>query len=175
MMNTFFAVLSLAYVSNSLAFQMKPQRATPSKAFDKFGETVIDLDKAQDCAEHFGKYSVQEIEEVRDQLHAHRLQNMALAEPGVDIFQEQFLEEELTMQLDLLQKDMPESYLFPEQDVSDPKDVSFSAPLQASTTSNNDEKAPKMKLLDKLTEEGVTESLAICAMIGFLMMTPQVF
>ena len=98
-----------------------------------------------------------------EELHAHRVQTVAFGDDTTpDIFTERFLEDELSLQLDLLKTngllavDLP-----PRQDA------------EASDTKIIQNK--QMMLWKELAEEGALESLAICGMLGLMMMAPRVF
>lgn len=165
-------VLFFALVSSSLAFQIQPRLTTSSKHFttqSPFHEIDINLDQAQDCASNFGKCSVDEVEHFRDELHAHRVQAVAFgADATPDIFTERFLEMKLSLQLDLLKQDrvkMDNGLLAvdlpPRQDA------------EASDTKIIQNK--QMMLWKELSEDGALESLAICGMLGLMMMAPKFF
>jgi len=159
----------------------------------------VDLQKAQDFATHFGKYSYEDIEHMRDDLHTHRLQNMALGNDEYSndlLFLERVLEDDLTTQLNELRNEMPDPYLFRYPDKEPESSVATRAPIDndglpgpdvfrvessetASHNDNDNKKHAKNNLVDKkmdfyeeLVEEGVLESLAICAILGVLMMAP---
>jgi hypothetical protein len=147
----------------------------PSTRDNPFRDVDIDLDKARDYVNHFGKYPVKDIEKMRDDLHAHRIQSMVFSSPihtaPEEVFEEKALEDELNLQLHLLQEEFPDPYLFPQTLETDAmaelphmKDGTHSQKLQ-------DEK--NIALLEEMAEEGVLESLAICGIIGLLMMAPQ--
>merc|ERR1712048_53755 len=93
------------------------------------------LEKAQDVASHFGKYSVEEIEHIRDDLHDHRIQRVMTTRHGRgrvsddyngfleatendELILEKFLEDDLTSQLLMLKGELSDSSrdnpLFPE-------------------------------------------------------------
>eukprot|EP00532_Pseudo-nitzschia_australis_P011065 CAMPEP_0168235524 /NCGR_PEP_ID=MMETSP0140_2-20121125/18928_1 /TAXON_ID=44445 /ORGANISM="Pseudo-nitzschia australis, Strain 10249 10 AB" /LENGTH=178 /DNA_ID=CAMNT_0008168555 /DNA_START=176 /DNA_END=712 /DNA_ORIENTATION=+ len=145
----------------------------------------IDLVKAQNFASHFGKYSYGEIEHMRDDLHTHRLQNIAIGNDEYSndlLFLERVLEDDLTSQLNALQDDMPDPYLFryPDGDNGANFDTETKAKADPIPSPNifheasdqdNVTKRKSLNLYGELVEEGVLESLAICAMLGFLMMT----
>jgi len=193
------ALVSIVRLETSHGFLTQQRqtstRTTLSKHFDgnsPFREVDLDIDLAEDCVGNFGKYSFEEIEQCRDELHAHRVQSVALGDAtSPDIIKERFLETELTMQLDRFKEEMPESYLFPEEDAFDfdvDTDVDFDgilmdnglvamglptrSTLQDPTTSK--EKTQQMKMWkETIAAEGVLESIAICAMLGLLMMAPN--
>jgi hypothetical protein len=83
------------------------------------------------------------------------------AAPEDVLFQGRFLEDELTLQLHLLKEELPDPYLFP----------------QVVTKSEHEmEELPHLReVLGELMEEGVMESLAICGLIGLLMVAPHIF
>jgi hypothetical protein len=182
-MKIFLLSSLLAAFQLSLAFHVVPERQTQSLFAMKkkggemsypameFQENDPDLERAKDCAEHFGKCSVKEMKQLKQELHQKRIQSLVFGDTAGaldDIFQEHLLEEELTMQLNLLQDEMPPAYLFPE--VEDPmeelphlKDGTVAARVKEDETAH---------YFEELAEEGVLESLAICGLIGMLMLAP---
>jgi len=180
----FLALVSIHGLESSYAFQIHRRSATPSKMFaeiELFHEIDIDLDLAEDCATHFGKYSVEEIEHCRDELHARRVQNVAFGEEmSPDIIKERFLEDELILQLNQLEKEMPESYMFPHEETFDSdididgllmnnglKAIDLPPHQDAKPSSNN------FVLWKELVGEGALESLVICAFLGLVMVAPR--
>lgn len=105
-------------------------------------------------------------------LHQQRLQNLVFgANAPEDTFSAKLMEEEISLQLNLLQNEMPPSTLFPPEGES---------PMAVLPHANESvELAEKVKhdeqafLLEEMAEEGVLDSLAICALIGVLMFAPQ--
>ena len=77
------------------------------------------------------------------------------------------------MQLSLLETEVPESYLFPEVDNEEVMD-DLPHPLKdetiAASVKNSIDKEKKFLIMEELAEEGVLESLAICGMLGMMMM-----
>jgi len=151
----------------------------------------VDLDKAKDFASHFGKYSFEEVEHMRDDLHADRLKNDS---PDEVLFLERYLEDELTSQLLSLKEEMPDPSLFRYSDeLPDPilfdyshtEDLSQSvstfasgfAPVpavvagEAPLVQHNEPKGFDIYRL--LLHEGVKESLVCCLVLGFLVLVPQ--
>lgn len=191
----FFATAFFHGLESSYAFQIHRQVATPTRMFadtDSFLE--FDLDLAEDLANNFGIYSVEEIEACIDGLHARRVQHLAFAEDvnSPDIIKERFLEVELNMQLDALKSEMPDSYLFPDDNPFDEDidtDMSIDGLLMdngliavdlpslkdTETSTENVIKNKEVLLWEELASEGVLESLAICAFIGFIMLSPESF
>jgi len=196
-----FALMWISHIEDSFAFfqKMKPQ-STPLRHFattkksneiqirseNPFRDVHVDIDKAQDCASHFGEYPADEVEYLRDELHAHRVQNMVFGDCTSDTFQERYLEDELTLQLDLLKKDMPPSYLFQQdnnelmEDIREPglqggENVPefTQAFLKERDSKTEVEEHKNIDLFEDLVEDGLLESLAMCAMIGLLIMAPQ--
>ena len=110
-----------------------------------------------------------------------------------DIMKELFLEEELSLQLDWLKKEMPESYLFPDDESSDIDTTdATNAEIEGVRMDNGliavdlprrqderfDEAFVETKnynkvWLNEFAKEGVLESVAICAFLGFLMLSPN--
>jgi len=193
----FFALVSIHALKDASGFQIHSRSVTPSKLFvetDPFREIDIDIEIAEHCAANFGKFTVDEIEHCRDELHSRRVQHVALGDDtsGPDVMKEQLLEEELTLQLNWLKDEMPESYLFPEEgtfdfdvdtdmkldgilmdnglvavDLPSSKDVETSN--EAVVQNNNG------ALWKKLADEGVFEGVAICAFIAIVMIAPDFF
>jgi len=189
--------LLLAMVASSYAFQIQGRTAVPSKLYvetDPFREIDVDLDLAEDCAANFGKYSVEEIEYCRDELHARRVQNVAFGEDASspDVMKERFLEEELTLQLDWLKHEMPDSYLFPDEETFD-SDIDTDMDIDGLLMDNGlrimdlptrQDKEPVAEMVaekknsvmwNELAKEGVLEPIAICAFLGFVMVAPRFF
>ena len=87
-----------------------------------------------------------------------------------ELFESRILEEELQLQLNLLQEEKPKAYLFPE--VEEPMielphlKEDTAAALKVKELSQN-------HVLEEMMEDGFFDSLAICGLIGFLMLTPQ--
>mmetsp|Transcript_19842 Transcript_19842/g.55317 ORF Transcript_19842/g.55317 Transcript_19842/m.55317 type:complete len:242 (+) Transcript_19842:108-833(+) len=192
------ALVSIAYIDTSDAFIAHRHAPTVSKIFDvnnPFREVDINIDFAEDCVNNFGKYSFEELEHARDELHAHRVQSVALGEgTNPDIIKERFLETELTMQLDRLKDEFPESYLFPEDEEFDfdiaIDDVGFDFVMMdnglkamdlpdlnkenaSSVQTTRETKASVKAWKDIIASEGVLESIAICGMLGLMMMAPS--
>eukprot|EP00429_Kryptoperidinium_foliaceum_P135065 CAMPEP_0176285302 /NCGR_PEP_ID=MMETSP0121_2-20121125/52295_1 /TAXON_ID=160619 /ORGANISM="Kryptoperidinium foliaceum, Strain CCMP 1326" /LENGTH=199 /DNA_ID=CAMNT_0017625773 /DNA_START=63 /DNA_END=662 /DNA_ORIENTATION=+ len=138
-----------------------------------------DMERAKDCAEHVGKCSVKELKELREGLHQKRIQeaifgddvsNPSSSTAPEDIFQERILEEELSLQLNLLHDEMPPPYLFTpnEHPFEETDDMGMALAAQV-------KEAEQTHVFEELAEEGVMESLAICALISVLMIAPQFF
>ena len=111
-------------------------------------------------------YTIRPIED----LHAHRSLNDS---PSNILFLERILEDELTSQLNALKETMPDPYLFqyPNQEVP-------SAGLFVETADTPEDPEVEKKVpgqYGKLLGEGVVESLAICLVLGLLMMSPHDF
>ena len=79
-----------------------------------------------------------------------------------EVFAQRLLEEELSLQLSLLRDELPHPYLF--QVDRDLESRELSAKVEA---------AEKVAMIELLEEEGVIESIAICALIGLAMIAPQ--
>jgi len=144
-------------------------------ATSAFRDIDVDMDRVKDCAEHFGKCSVTEIRELKNDLHDKRIQNVVFGtSPNPEtLYEEKIFEEELDLQLSLLQDEVPESYLFPEveeemEDLPHLKDGTAAASVQETIDKEN-----KILLFEELAEEGVIESLAICGFLGLMMFAPQ--
>ena len=109
------------------------------------------------------------------ELHAHRVQHVAFGDnSSPDIIKERFLETELTMQLESLKKHMMiDSYLFAEENGVIALDLPPREGAEPSNTKIIENK--RMMMWKELVEDGALESLAICGMLGFMMMAPRVF
>ena len=130
---------------------------------------------------------------INEDLHARRVQNVAFGDDtSPDVIKERFLEVELTMQLEKLRDEMPESYLFADEETYD-SDIDTDIDMDGLLMDNGliamdlppregaesfDKKIlenKKMMLWKELAEEGVLESVAICGLLGFMMMAPKLF
>lgn len=149
---------------------MFTSKATSGDAIDFQGGTA-DIERAKDCAEHFGKCSVKELKKLKSELHQKRIQNLVFAdkEAPEDLFQERFIEDELELQLNLLQEEFPPAYLFPE--VEEP--MAQLPHLKDGTLEAKVKEDEKIHVFEEMAEEGIFDSLAICALIGALMLAPQ--
>jgi len=141
------------------------------------GDDTVDLDKARDFTRHYGKYTYEEVEHMRNDLHADRVKNDS---PDVVLFLERYLEDELTSQLQSLKDEMPNPYLFRYSDEDVPKGLfgtetaSTESTGTASTTDTpNTVAEDSFELPALLLEEGVLETLAIFMVAGILMMLSQ--
>ena len=104
--------------------------------------------------------------------------NNPLTTAPEDIFQERLLEEELSLQLSLLHDEMPPSYLFTTNDVMPApfEETDDQGILQSSDAlAAHVKEAEQNHVLEELVEDGALDSLAICALIGMLMLAPQFF
>eukprot|EP00536_Pseudo-nitzschia_multiseries_P004763 jgi/Psemu1/302823/fgenesh1_kg.82_\ len=193
------ALVSIAHIETSDGFMIHRHTPTTTKILDgnnPFREVDINIDMAEDLVSNIGKYSLEEIEHCRDELHAHRVQSVALGEAtNPDVIKERFLETELTMQLDRLKENMPESYLFPEEEETIDFDVDIETDgvgfdfvfdnglkamdlpdLKKDSTSSTQvmiDTRPSTAWKDLIAAEGVVESIAICGMLGLMMMAPS--
>lgn len=147
-----------------------------------FRQVDVDIEKASDCASNFGECPIEEVEELRDELHAHRVQNMVFGDCTSDGFKEMYLEEELSLQLDLLKKDLlpDDPYLFPLEynNKSTPPTFKHDEGNNNDKEKNSEENLMGINnsgvdLFEELVEDGAVESLAMCGMIGLLMVAPQ--
>jgi hypothetical protein len=153
-------------------------------------DDTVDLDKARDFASNYGKYSYEEVEHMRNDLHADRVKNDS---PNDILFLERYLEDELTSQLQSLKDEMPDPYLFRYSDGEVPKGLftsDVSATKSTGTTStagikttNTDAITENVEEIEKgttffnfpalLLQEGVLETIAIFIVAGFLVIAPQ--
>jgi hypothetical protein len=193
---TFIPATTAFYLEPSLHKSTRLASAIPHKdgvpAVDKisfplqdFSTKGPDMERAKECAEHFGKCSVHELKELKEGLHRKRIQevvfgdlNNAVTTAPEDVFQERLLEEELSLQLSLLHDEMPPSYLFTttmpasfeETDDGNQQEMHQDNVLAAQV-----KEAEQNHVLEELVEDGALDSLAICALIGLLMLAPQIF
>jgi len=175
------------------AFRLRTARTSPAGAgFDVYDALSIlpedprskpptpvhiDLDKAQDLARNFGKYSFVEVEHMRDDLHAHRFLNDS---PNDVLFLERVLEDELTSQLESLKEQMPDPYLFRYDDTPSVGLFSTNGNEESdkrSSSSNIVIDFPHInglgKVENQLLMEGIVEPLIICFVLGLLITVPQ--
>ena len=80
------------------------------------------------------------------------------------------LEDELQMQLNLLQEETPKPYLFPE--VEEPM-IELPHLKEDTAAALKVKEGAQTHVLEEMMEDGFFDSLAICAIIGMLMFTPQ--
>jgi hypothetical protein len=208
-MNHFALFLSLLSVAD--AFRgLAPRRAlrrevaflksTMDPAPDLFdpmmsSSKLVDMTRAHECAEHFGKCPVNEIQDLRDRLHKQRMQRFLFADaetqhtaPIDDSFEYRVLEEELDLQLSMLRQEesnSKEMNLFPE--------VESMEQLPHLTDHTVTEQLPHLKdhtvnkynadivhkaeetiaWTETVFEESVLETIAVCAAIALLFIAPQ--
>jgi hypothetical protein len=108
-------------------------------------------------------------------LHDRRIQTLVFTDFGApeDLFEEKVFEEEISLQLSLLQDEAPPDYLFPEvedemEDLPHLKDGTVAAKVKKEL-----ERERNIMMVEELAEEGVLESLAICGLLGLIMLAPQ--
>ena len=108
-------------------------------------------------------------------LHAHRIQTMVFNDGSPTapeaVFQEKALEDELNLQLNLLKEEYPDPYLFPQTLETD--EMAELPHMVDGTPAEKLREEKEIALFEEMAEEGVLESLAICGIIGMLMMAPQ--
>ena len=92
------------------------------------------------------------------------------------VLQGRFLEDELTLQLHLLKVETPDPYLFPQVLAKADHEMEELPHLRDGMAAavNLEEGKTKIQVFEEFMEEGVMESLAICALIGLLMVVPQI-
>lgn len=110
-------------------------------------------------------------------LHAHRIQSMVMGEPfptaPEQIFEEKALEDELNLQLNLLKEEFPDPYLFPQTlEVDEMIELPH---MKDGTPAETLKEEQQVAWWEEMAEEGVLESVAICSIIGFLMLGAQLF
>lgn len=168
--------------------QQNPQLGVTSSNAGASSQAVsdVDIDHAEDCVEHFGKCSVDDLEEMRNTLHSERLKNFLIGNVGIrnPTGPEQelglrLLEEDLDLQLSLLKDEMPRSTLL---DAPEPKQVSLQ-PSAAGSTAVEKTSGPAIepmakegkKMAIELLEltSGLGEAAAICAAVALVSFGPQ--
>jgi len=170
-------ILSLALLTTSLRASLAFPAFAPHKArIQRFATKSsndanptdpanIDIERAIDCAEHFGKCSKGEMQQLRDGLHKERLQTMIYGGGNVapeESFQHHLLEEELSLQLSLLNDVTPAPTMFPEAE-----DTEKDAPVHSSV-------GEKILMVEEaIVEENLGDALAICVVLGVLIAAPH--
>jgi len=150
--------------SDALDVRVLPQPESKSPVMD------VDLVKARDLAGHFGKYTYEEIENMRDDLKEHHSRNVSPSE----VFLGRLFEDELTSQLQALRDDMPDPYLFRDDPAT--KGLFRSERHTASSTSpalvaeKTKTTKSRFDIVDRLFDEGVLEYLVICIVAGITML-----
>jgi hypothetical protein len=100
-----------------------------------------------------------------------------------DVMKERFLEDELTVQMKKLKSEMPESYLFPDEEKFD-SDIDTNMGIDSLLTEDGlvvDAKPASEKVAaskqnvvwEELIKEGALESVAICTFLGLVMFAPN--
>jgi hypothetical protein len=89
-----------------------------------------------------------------------------------EVFEEKALEDELSLQLNLLKEEYPDPYLFP-QTLKTDEMAELPHMVDVTPAEKLREEKEEIALFEELAEEGVLESLAMCGIIGLLMMAPQ--
>jgi hypothetical protein len=149
--------------SDALNIRVLPQPESKPPVMD------VDFVKARDLARHFGKYTYEEIENMRDDLKEHRFRDVSPSE----VFLGRLFEDELTSQLQALKDGMPDPYLF--RDDPSTKGLFSSEGHTASThPASVAEKTKTTKggldIIERLFDEGVLEYLVICIVAGIIML-----
>mmetsp|Transcript_3827 Transcript_3827/g.6384 ORF Transcript_3827/g.6384 Transcript_3827/m.6384 type:complete len:232 (-) Transcript_3827:62-757(-) len=131
----------------------------------------VDMSRAKECAEKFGKCSLKEVKDLRDSVHDARVKTMFLSNVGGGVshnedtlFEQRLLEEDLSLQLKLLDEATPEKSLFPKDATMHEEATMHPDHFQPATASTR-----ALTLLD----ENMLESIAICAVFGILVMAPH--
>jgi hypothetical protein len=195
-----YLILLLAPVSS--AFIIKPIQPSFSwqlkkaKSVDASAAVGFDKDRAIECAQTFGRCSVEEVKNLRDcklyifleplsspcdtlanllaipAIHDARVKNIVLSNVAGGtahiediLFEQRLLEDDLSLQLSLLQNEMPEtrkSVLFPIEQELTMHPEHLAAP-EAVVNS------PALPVLD----ENLFDAVAICIVIGILAMAPH--
>ena len=117
----------------------------------------------------------------RERIHHSLFGDMGIVAAPEETFEHHMVEEELNLQLNLLSQEMPEPYLFPEEDVPELPHLKDGRPTAAESVKHvhngYDEIAKHEKevhMVEELAEEGVLESLAFCGILALAIMAPQV-
>ncbi|CAB9496194.1 expressed unknown protein [Seminavis robusta] len=174
-----YLILSLAVMATSAFQPMSYGR--PSLAL----KAQIDEAKIKDAAEHFGKYPVEEIEEMKKEIHKERVQSLMFDRNSVvsaeKAAEQRLIEQELDLQLSLLKKDLeeatPEQSLFPDMtmfpDVEEP--IEELPHLKDNTMAAKGVADQKLFIFEEaFLEENVLETLAFCAVLALVMVAPQI-
>lgn len=102
-------VKSITKSSSSMPMDMDYKDMDMNMDVDFFNPTrKLDMDHVHDCAEHFGKCPIEELEAMRGALHIERLQHEATSyrnDPAKEL-DHRLLEEDLEFQLALLKDEM---------------------------------------------------------------------
>lgn len=141
---------------------------------EKFPVSGLDIEHAKDCADHFGQCSVEEMEIMRNTLHTERVQNFLAGNVGIrnpagpeEELGRRLVEEDLSLQLSLLKKEMPPSTLF-----SDPEEITMKVSPGGSVTVE-ESPVPATPSFDSVVGNGATEAIMICAAIGLVAFAPH--
>lgn len=172
----------------AFSWQLTATRATNTPVPSPLG---YDKARAVECAETFGKCSLKEVKEIRDCKYQHfgLLKQPILTRIGIfpaihdarvktmltsnlaggnahvedTLLQQRILEEELSLQLNLLQDEMPETkanVLFPIEATMHPEHLLAPDPATA---------AQSLTWMD----ENLSDAVAICVVIGLLAFAPN--
>ena len=101
--------MATAFQPSSFLRISKSVTALQSSAFfDLDPVSKLNLDKVHYCADHFGKCSIEEMEDMKKALHTERVQHSAVGLPldPVEELDHRLLEEDLSIQLALLKDEM---------------------------------------------------------------------
>jgi hypothetical protein len=191
MMNRFTLLLSLLTVADAFhglasrrTFRRQVAFLKSTKEDPMTSSKPVDMTRAHDCAEHFGRCSVNEIEELKDNLHNQRMQRFLLSDeekqpraPIDDSLEHHVLEEELDLQLAMLKHEESKaglSILFPE--VEEPMDEL--PHLKDNTVSKHNadvvHKAEEsLAMAETVLEENVLETIAVCGAIVLVWFAPH--
>mmetsp|Transcript_27574 Transcript_27574/g.77247 ORF Transcript_27574/g.77247 Transcript_27574/m.77247 type:complete len:222 (+) Transcript_27574:183-848(+) len=161
-------------------------------AHEKYDDTAAmsmtySEDRAKQCASEFGECSVEELRFLCDELHSERVQGLLFGDIGrVETEKElehHLLEEELTLQLQLLQDEMPPTTLFadiakdfkmfPEVEDKMPELPHLKDGTTAALARKSIQEHQNQFWFDKMMEEGIVESLAFCALIAMAWAIPN--
>lgn len=161
-----FVVRPVVRLRPSFSWQLKATKSTDTPAPLPLG---FDKTRAVECAETFGKCSMEEVKNIRDSIHDARVQTMLMsnlaggnAHVEDTLLQQRLLEDELSLQLTLLQDEMPETkakVLFPIEATLHPE---HHEPDPVAATQS-------LTLLD----ENMSDAVAICIVIGILALAPH--
>jgi hypothetical protein len=146
--------------------------------FDPFeGYMGVDMERAKECADNFGKCSVEEMKLIKDNLHKQRLQNFmnggsGMTKPSEDALQHLILEEELDLQLQMMKDHTPDTSFFPEDSdemaalphLKDPQPVKHHfgpSPVQI------------LAIEESVLEENALETAMFCLVMTAFILMPQ--
>lgn len=163
----FLFVIIASLLATAGAFHVQPQRWSRTTTALR---AVIDDAKIKDAAGHFGKYSVKEIEEIKNELHKERVQSLLFDSAVSDekAKEQRLMEANLDLQLALLKKaTKTDSSLFPDEMV---KDLPH---LKSGSVAANMVQPKDVYFQEAFLDENVLETIAFCSVLAIVMVVPQ--